>query len=337
MQNKIDIPYAIKTALASTTTAAIFIWLHMKNGHWAAIATIITMQSCAGTKNFTNTLIEGKNLISGAIIGLMLGVIGFYLMNAVASDGYLWFIFFVIFFILTIAVTINQKYSTLVLTPTCAIMIMYLGLTDSVSYAIYERAIEIFVGVLVAVAFNLMIWPSKNNKKLDAIIRNIIKINQKHFTHSISIINGSNITKKLNKKNINSNLQQFKELRQHSINPFSNKGKQIYYELIEIQLIKLIALIYQINETIVSLDISYIAADNLIMFKHELININQALSKIGKHHLDYNKISLITKIEDNFTDYSNPEQNTAQMILANNISELKRTINKIIRIIAKNK
>ena len=250
MQNKLDMPYAIKTALAGTTTAAIFISMHMKNGHWAAVTTILTMQACVGTQDFLTTLIEGKNLILGAIIGLALGVIGFYLMNAVASDGYLWFIFIVIFFILIICVTIRQKYSALTLTPTCAIMIMYLGLTDSVSHGIYERAIEIFVGVLVAVTFNLMIWPSKNNKKLDALIRSIIELNQNYLSHTISAMDNSNLSKKPHKKDINTNLQQFKTLRQKSINIFYSKEKQAYYELLETELVKMIALAYQINKSI---------------------------------------------------------------------------------------
>tara|TARA_B110000459_G_C16620863_1_gene501580 strand:+ start:3569 stop:4585 length:1017 start_codon:yes stop_codon:yes gene_type:complete len=337
MQNKINLSYAIRTALAGTTTAVIFIISHMKNGHWAAIATILTMKECIGTQNFLSTLIKGKNLILGAIIGLALGALGFYLMNVVASDGYLWLIYFVIFLILVISLTINQKYSTLSLTPTCSLMIMYLGLTDSVSYAVYERSIEICVGVIVAITFNLMIWPSKNNKKLDNLIHNIIKINHNNFAHNLAIINGSNITKKQNKKDITANLQQFKDLRQHNLKPFYNKDKQMHYELIEAQLIKLIELIYQTNKTLVSLDISYIALENLAMFKYELFNINQALSDIGTHELEYDKTkNLIAKIEDNFVDYSNPEQNTAQMILANNIAELKRTINKITEIITNN-
>lgn len=337
MQNKLDMPYAIKTALAGTTTAAIFISMHMKNGHWAAITTILTMQACVGTQDFITTLIEGKNLILGAIIGLALGVIGFYLMNAVASDGYLWFIFIVIFFILIIGVTIKQKYSALTLTPTCAIMIMYLGLTDSVSYGIYERAIEIFVGVLVAVTFNLMIWPSKNNKKLDALTLDIIKSSQNHLTYSLSIINSNNTYKKPHKKDISANLQEFKDLRQKSINAFYSKEKQTYYELMESELIRLIDLVYQIDKTIMSLDISYIDAANLTIFKHELENINLSLSSLEKHKLSHDKNSLITKVEHNFVDYSNPEQNTAQMILVNNISEIKHEINKIIRILIEKK
>lgn len=337
MQNKLNIPYAIKTALAGTTTAAIFIWSHMKNGHWAAITTIITMQSYVGTKSFMNTLIAGRNAIIGALLGLSLGVTGFHLMNAVASDGYLWFIFFVIFFILTICVTISQKYRTLSLTPTCAIMIMYLGLTDSVSKGMYERAIEIFVGVLVAVTFNLMVLPSKNHKKLNLLILHVIKMTQDYLAHSVSSINSSNIAKKTLKKDINTSFQQFKDIRQQSVHPFYNKDKKVYYELLEKEVSKLIDFAYQINKTVASMDINYIDERNLAIFKHELENINSSLSDFKKSNNTDDEASLITKVEHNFVDYSRPEQNTAQMMLANSIYELKKIINEITRIFAENK
>lgn len=158
--------YAVKTALAGTCTAAIFMYLHYKNPQWAVMSTLLTMQSCRDTQSFESTLFAGFNRIAGAAVGILIGLVGYKAMNFVASDGFLWLILFVVLFTLWLAVIVNQRFQSLQLIPACTIMIVTMSLVNSATMVAYDRAFEVFSGVLVALVFNLLFCPFKQSKAL---------------------------------------------------------------------------------------------------------------------------------------------------------------------------
>ena len=214
MSQTVKSRYAIKTAIAATFTAAIYMYFHYKNPQWAVMSTLLTMQSCQDSQCFESTLIAGFNRALGASIGILIGLGGYYAMSAIVSDGFFWMIIFVVFFALWFAVIINQKLKSLQLIPACTIMVITMSLIDASHIVAYDRAFEVISGVLIALVFNFILYPSRQNKELEKIFYEIIKQSHNYFCHSVGNI--SEVTtsdKKVYQKDINTLLTNLEKIK----------------------------------------------------------------------------------------------------------------------------
>lgn len=206
--------YATQTALAATCTTAILLYFHYKNPQWAVMSTLLTMQSCANSQCFESTVIAGFNRAIGAIIGTSIGLAGAWLMNAIASDGFLWIIVGVVYLALYLAVIINQYCKSLQLIPACTIMVITMSLVDAVPTVAFDRAYEVMLGVFIALIFNFIFCPYKQNKQLEKVFYQLIQSCHYYFNQSISpLTDVASPPQKSTKKHLNNLLTNLHDIK----------------------------------------------------------------------------------------------------------------------------
>lgn len=220
----INTKYATQTAIAATFTSALFLYCHYKNPQWAVMSTLLTMQSCAHSQCFESTLIAGFNRAMGAIIGISIGLLGAWLMNLVASDGFLWIILGVIFFALWLSVVINQYCKKLQLIPACTIMVLTMSLLDAAPTIATERAFEVLAGVCIALVFNFLFCPYKQNKQLERLFYHIIAHTHHYYSQTISPLSDvASHHKKTTKTTLNSAIDQLQDVKKNRLTFFTTE------------------------------------------------------------------------------------------------------------------
>jgi uncharacterized membrane protein YccC len=226
--------YATQTAIAATFTSALFLYFHYKNPQWAVMSTLLTMQSCANSQCFESTLIAGFNRAIGAIIGIGIGLLGAWLMNLIASDGFLWIILGVVFLALWLAVIINQYCKKLQLIPACTIMVITMSLLDSAPTIAIDRAFEVLAGVCIALVFNFIFCPYKQNKQLERVFHQIVAHTHHYFSHTIGpLTDVASHHKKTTKKQLNAAIDQLHDIKKSRLTFFTTEDmlrqqEQIY-------------------------------------------------------------------------------------------------------------
>jgi uncharacterized membrane protein YgaE (UPF0421/DUF939 family) len=140
---------AIKTAIAGVVSLFVTRLFHLPEGYWAAISALIVMQSNLGA-----TLTASRTRLAGTAVGAVIGglfvamfgmnILGFALAVTIA---------FLLCDLLHLAE--SQRLATV----TVAI-IMLIGRTNSAWIVALHRFSEVALGILVALAVSLTLWPN---------------------------------------------------------------------------------------------------------------------------------------------------------------------------------
>lgn len=150
--NSRHVKHAVKTALAAVVTYAVVQMLGLEQGYWAIISVIIVMQN-----NLGGSLQAGVNRLAGTAVGALLGV---FCLAALGSGAVALGVG-VGLSILVCAyfVHLHESFRMAGLTAT---IIILLGNQHS-SYVAFglERFLEIGLGVAIALAFSVFVWPSR--------------------------------------------------------------------------------------------------------------------------------------------------------------------------------
>jgi len=320
----LNFKYATKTAIAATFTSAIFMYFHYKNPQWAVMSTLLTMQSCANSECFESTLIAGFTRAVGATIGILIGLGGYWLMNEVASDGFLWVILVVIFMSLWLAVLVNQKFKSLQLIPACTIMVITMSLVDAAPLVAYDRAFEVLSGVFIALSFNFIFCPYRQNKQLEKTFYEVINLCHKYYSHSISKISAVEASPtKPTQKTIKQSLIKLNNIKSSKLTFFTDQNLLSQQEAIQNAADQLVNSIFELNKRTNDMKsiktspetqkiISIITEDIDIKFKRISSNkeiftdnnngaLNQLLqNKIQKHDDDIKLIILLHSLDELF-------------------------------------
>ena len=322
--NHVNSKYAIKTALAGTFTTATFMYAHYKNPQWAVLTTLLTMQSCRDTQTFVSTLIAGFNRIAGAAVGIAIGLSGYWAMNAVASDGFLWLILFVVFFTLWLAVIMNQRFKSLQLIPACTIIIMTMSLVDSATSVAYDRAFEVFTGVIIALAFNFLFCPFKQTQQLDTSLDRLIAQCQAYFKNSLSKISAISITdSKPNQKDIKSSWQEVHAIKTQKMRLFTDTSLLTQQESIHLLTENLITGLFLLNRYS-----NQVRANTLDTKIQKLINdkvetINQLFEQLQSKELSQQDVTQAAMTQ------RYPNEHVAIILVLHHLDELIGTLLKL--------
>jgi uncharacterized membrane protein YccC len=149
-KNLPSITHAIRTAIAATLSVIIARLVQMPEAYWAAIATLVVMQSTLGA-----TLTLSLERIVATAVGASVGAIeaNFFGANLVAFA-----VAIVLIGLLSIAFRLEKtayRYASI----TLAIIVLIPRLNSPWSIALH-RFIEVTVGIIVALAI-VALWPEK--------------------------------------------------------------------------------------------------------------------------------------------------------------------------------
>jgi len=153
----IHIKHAVKTALAAITTYALTVLFGLPQGYWAVISVIIVMQT-----NLGGSYQAGINRIIGTAVGALMGAgcLELFGSGAIALGlGVGLTILVCAYFI-----HLHESFRMAGLTAT---IIILLSTQDGqfIDYAVF-RFLEIGLGVVVALAFSMFVWPSRAGRHL---------------------------------------------------------------------------------------------------------------------------------------------------------------------------
>ncbi len=144
----------IKTAIAVVISILISRGLKMEYPFYAAIASIISMQS-----SVENSFKAGRNRMLGTIIGALVGYL-----CALISPGNIFLTGIGIICVIYLCNLFNWKESSSISGVVfCAIMLNLKG-SSPILYSI-NRITDTFVGIIVAIAVNYFILPPKEKEK----------------------------------------------------------------------------------------------------------------------------------------------------------------------------
>lgn len=334
MLKNVNFKYVFKTALAGTVTAAIFMYFHMYNGQWAVMSTLLTMQSCKKSQTVESTLIAGFNRLAGALVGIAIGIIGFWSMNQVASDGYLWLILFVTFAALYLAILVNQQFNSLKLIPACTIMVMLMGLNRNTLSIAYERAYEVMLGVMVAVIINFIFRSRKQTNQLENTFMAFLKDSNLYWSYSMSkVLDVSKVKKRPSQKKLKNHIKDISEISTSYFIFFTDREilrkKQKIKHLSE----QLTLTLAQINKIVNTIDNYALKEKNMALIKKLATEINsiwQPNSKKDDSEVIFSFKSTIgvKKIAGLVSDIKQTEV-TKQVVLIHLLEQLKHIITRI--------
>lgn len=146
------VKHAVKTALAAVTTYALTTFLGLHQGYWAVISVIIVMQA-----NLGGSFQAGLNRLVGTAIGATLGA----LCLALLGSGVMALGVGVGLTILVCAyfIHLHESFRMAGLTATIILLLGYQA--DSYLLFALSRFLEIGLGVAVALAVSVLVWPSR--------------------------------------------------------------------------------------------------------------------------------------------------------------------------------
>jgi uncharacterized membrane protein YgaE (UPF0421/DUF939 family) len=336
MSKSVKSRYALKTAIAATFTAALFMYFHYKNPQWAVMSTLLTMQSCQDSQCFESILIAGFNRAIGAAVGIGIGLAGYWAMNAVASDGFLWLIVFVVFFALWIAVVINQRFKSLQLIPACTIMVVTMSLVDpSISIA-YDRAFEVISGVLIALTFNFIFCPYRQNKELEKIFYEIIALCHNYYSHSISNI--SEVTtddKRTTQKVINALLINLEKVKKSKFTFISDQNMLTQQQEINNTAVQLVSVVFQIYRAANNIRQNDIDDETQILVSRICYDLDIKFKRILKNRKIWTKTD--TTVLKQLLESQQLKSNIKLIILMNHLDDLYNILVSVNTICAPNK
>ena len=151
------VKHAIKTALAAVTTYALVTLFNMSQGYWAVISVVIVMQT-----NLGGSYQAGVNRIVGTAVGAVLGAAAL----ALLGSGFVALGVGVGLTILVCAYMIHLHESFRMAGLTATIVILLGNQSGSYLAFVVERFLEIGLGVTIALAFSMLVWPSRAGRQL---------------------------------------------------------------------------------------------------------------------------------------------------------------------------
>ncbi len=146
---------AIKTAVAGVISLWVTNLFHLPQGYWAAISALIVMQSNVGA-----TLSASRTRLAGTAVGAVIGGLFFALWGANTLA-----------FALAVAIAflvcdvLHLAESQRLATVTVAI-IMLVGQTSSAWVIALHRFSEVALGILIALAVSLIVWPNHARRRV---------------------------------------------------------------------------------------------------------------------------------------------------------------------------
>lgn len=156
------IRHAIKTGIAAVIAALLYHFLNLPNGYWAVITAIVIMQSNIDTGSIEKTLKLGVQRFIGTLSGGLIGFIVLLLFNPTY-----WEMLLLMFILILLGNFLTHFYKGFNLFGATATVVILLShhqsITDNLAFL---RIGEILVGVLVAIAVTVLIWPYRAHQHL---------------------------------------------------------------------------------------------------------------------------------------------------------------------------
>jgi uncharacterized membrane protein YccC len=160
------VKHALKTALASVTAYALTSLFFLPQGYWAVISVIVVMQA-----NLGGSLRAGVNRIIGTAVGATMGLVCLFTLGS----GSVALGVGVGLTILVCAYFTHLHESFRMAGLTASIIILLGGQSDSYLHVALMRFLEINLGVAVALAYSLLIWPSRAGRQLkEGVVRALV-------------------------------------------------------------------------------------------------------------------------------------------------------------------
>ncbi len=147
--------HAIKTGIAAVLTTLIYQYLQLPQGYWAVITAVIIMQSNMESGSLEMTLKLAMQRAVGTISGALSGFIVLLLLK----PDY-WELLLIIFLLIVIGSFLVRLYQGFTLFGPTAIIIILLSYQQTITQGIaMTRSFEILLGLIVAIAVTIFIWP----------------------------------------------------------------------------------------------------------------------------------------------------------------------------------
>ncbi|MFZ5425625.1 MAG: FUSC family protein [Thermodesulfobacteriota bacterium] len=161
----LHVKHAVKTALAAMTAYAMVTLSGMQQGYWAVISVVLVMQT-----NLGGSLQAGLNRIIGTAVGAFLGAACLMLLGSGAVALGLG----VGLTILVCAYFIHMHESFRMAGLTATIVILLGNQSGSYLDFVLARFLEIGLGVAIALAFSVFVWPSRAGRQLKRGVANVL-------------------------------------------------------------------------------------------------------------------------------------------------------------------
>jgi len=164
--------HSIKTAIAATIAAAIYLFFGFPNGYWTVISAVVVMQSSIDTGSFESTTKIGLQRILGTLVGV---VIGFIALFTFTRPSILLGIA-IIFVVIGISTYLASRFSSLKMAGvTATIVILSTFQAKNLYFVAFTRSFEIILGAIIAVLVTIIIWPHRLRDYFLKMLRKTLK------------------------------------------------------------------------------------------------------------------------------------------------------------------
>lgn len=165
--------FSIKYCIAISASILVSFLFNINNGIWITIGIASILRPSLG-----GIQLAGKQHIAGAILGILFGTSIVFLTSNIVF--YL-ILCFVIFLIVYTRVYPYWVWST---TTLCGFVMMYSALYDNFLYTVFDRLIDIFLGIIFSIIIFWSIWPKYSRDE----VSNLIKLELNDLTISIDLL-----------------------------------------------------------------------------------------------------------------------------------------------------
>ena len=155
--------HAIKTGIAAVLTILIYRYLQLPQGYWAVITAVIIMQSNIESGSLEMTL----RLALQRFIGTFSGALSGFVVLLLLQPNY-WQLLLIIFLLIVVGSLLVRIYQGFNLFGPTALIIILLSYQQPLTQNIaIIRSIEILLGLVVAIAVTIFIWPYRITQHLN--------------------------------------------------------------------------------------------------------------------------------------------------------------------------
>ena len=208
-------------------------------------------------------------------------------------------------------------------------MVITMSLINSANVIAYDRAFEVLSGVLIALSFNFIFCPYKQNKQLEKIFFDVIRKSHNYFCHSIN--NFTNIEQdedKVTKKALNKLLLDIENVKNSKITLFSDQDMLSQQQAIHSTAEKLVANMYQLRKLSTEIVNINIPAEHEVIISSLCHDLDRKLRRILKNRKIWTSKSH-SALHEALYNSSNSKLDIKIIMLLNCLDELYDIILKV--------
>jgi hypothetical protein len=175
---------AVKYALVSFISTALYVGLDIERGYWMVIASMITMQSITRASSVQSSVNAGVRLIFATLLGGLLGLIGHAFIADVYYDHQLILIPIVLSFFVYFTAHLQYRFfdGDMLMIMTLVVVMLF-GMDQwSATHVTVLRVLLFLGGAFVTIVVNLLLYPIFDVHRIESTQKQLMADLQHYFS-----------------------------------------------------------------------------------------------------------------------------------------------------------